>query len=83
MADGNWSLVSCVFLSCRIVLNSPIGQIVIDKRGNGGLNLAALHVAMHMAHEQSFYYSLSGGDKVRLCNISARLGAYHQHRILS
>ncbi|KAG8695095.1 hypothetical protein FRC09_009398 [Ceratobasidium sp. 395] len=39
------------------------GQIVIDKRGNNGLNLAALHVAIHMAHEQSFYYSLSGGDK--------------------
>lgn len=39
------------------------GQIVIDKRGNSGLNLAALHVAIHMAHEQSFYYSLSGGDK--------------------
>ncbi|KAG9080416.1 hypothetical protein FRC06_006612, partial [Ceratobasidium sp. 370] len=39
------------------------GQIVIDKRGNNGLNLAALHVATHMAHEQSFYYSLSGGDK--------------------
>ncbi|KAG8701003.1 hypothetical protein FRC08_004336 [Ceratobasidium sp. 394] len=39
------------------------GQIVIDKRGNNGLNLAALHVAVHMAHEQSFYYSLSGGDK--------------------
>ncbi|KAF8709259.1 putative Mannosyltransferase, partial [Rhizoctonia solani] len=39
------------------------GQILIDKRGNGGLNLAALHVAVHMAHEQSFYYMLSGGDK--------------------
>ncbi|KAG9123912.1 hypothetical protein FRC07_013535, partial [Ceratobasidium sp. 392] len=39
------------------------GQILIDKRGNNGLNLAALHVAIHMAHEQSFYYSLSGGDK--------------------
>lgn len=38
---------------------------MIDKRGNNGLNLAALHVAIHMAHEQSFYYSLSGGDKVR------------------
>ncbi|CAE6530345.1 unnamed protein product [Rhizoctonia solani] len=39
------------------------GQILIDKRGNGGLNLAALYVAVHMAHEQSFYYMLSGGDK--------------------
>ncbi|QRV88170.1 glycosyltransferase family 71 protein [Ceratobasidium sp. AG-Ba] len=39
------------------------GQIIVDKRGNNGLNLAALHVAIHMAHEQAFYYSLSGGDK--------------------
>lgn len=39
------------------------GQIIIDKQGNNGLNLAALHVAIHMAHEQAFYYTLSGGDK--------------------
>ncbi|KAJ7141218.1 hypothetical protein C8R44DRAFT_866853 [Mycena epipterygia] len=39
------------------------GQILIDKRGNDGLNLAALHVAVHMVHEQLFYYSLSEGDE--------------------
>ncbi|KAF8307448.1 hypothetical protein DL93DRAFT_2087974 [Clavulina sp. PMI_390] len=39
------------------------GQILINKSGNDGLNLAALHVAMHMQLEHPFYFSLSGGDK--------------------
>lgn len=39
------------------------GQILINKSGNDGLNLAALHVAMHMQLEHEFYFSLSGGDK--------------------
>jgi alpha 1,2-mannosyltransferase len=39
------------------------GQILINKRGNNGLNLAALHVAAHMQTNHDFWFSLSGGDK--------------------
>ncbi|KAF8588834.1 glycosyltransferase family 71 protein [Ramaria rubella] len=39
------------------------GQILIDKRGNDGLNLAALHVASHMQINHDFWFSLSFGDK--------------------
>ena len=39
------------------------GQILIDKRGNDGLNLAALHVASHMQANFDFWFRLSGGDK--------------------
>ncbi|CAE6510870.1 unnamed protein product [Rhizoctonia solani] len=56
-----WRVLGVVCNYDRWELES--GQILIDKRGNDGLNLAALHVAVHMAHEQSFYYMLSGGDK--------------------
>ncbi|KAJ1309263.1 hypothetical protein OPQ81_004927 [Rhizoctonia solani] len=56
-----WRVLGVVCNYNRWELES--GQILIDKRGSGGLNVAALHVAVHMAHEQSFYYKLSGGDK--------------------
>ncbi|CAE6524648.1 unnamed protein product [Rhizoctonia solani] len=56
-----WRVLGVVCNYDRWELES--GQILIDKRGNRGLNLAALYVAIHMAHEQSFYYMLSGGDK--------------------
>ena len=39
------------------------GQVLINKRGNDGLNLAALHIAAHMQAEHNFWFSLSGGDK--------------------
>lgn len=39
------------------------GQILIDKRGNEGLNLAALHIANHMQANHDFWFLLSGGDK--------------------
>ncbi|KAF8318463.1 hypothetical protein DL93DRAFT_389925 [Clavulina sp. PMI_390] len=39
------------------------GQIIIRKTGNGGLNLAALHIAAHMQLERDFYFRLSEGDK--------------------
>lgn len=39
------------------------GQILIDKKGNNGLNVAALHVAAHMQEEHEFYFRLSEGDK--------------------
>lgn len=40
-----------------------IGEILINKLGNNGMNLAALHIAMHMQLDHDFYFSLSGGDK--------------------
>ena len=33
------------------------GQIVIDKAGNGGLNLVALHIAAYMQREQTSLHS--------------------------
>lgn len=39
------------------------GQIVIDKTGNDGLNLAALHLAAYMQIENQFWFKLCGGDK--------------------
>jgi hypothetical protein len=61
-ADGRaLSYPSGLVLKCCIILES--GQILINKSGNNGLNLAALHVAMHMQLEHEFYFSLSGGDK--------------------
>ncbi|KAL7419528.1 hypothetical protein Q5752_005439 [Cryptotrichosporon argae] len=39
------------------------GQIVVDKAGNDGLNLAALWLAAHMQADMSFWFHLCGGDK--------------------
>jgi alpha 1,2-mannosyltransferase len=39
------------------------GQIVIDKAGNEGLNLAALIIAAEMQVEHKFWFHLCGGDK--------------------
>ncbi|KAL1407822.1 hypothetical protein Q8F55_007257 [Vanrija albida] len=39
------------------------GQVVFDKSGNEGLNLAVLHLSNHMMDERDFYGSLSYGDK--------------------
>ncbi|KAJ9122426.1 hypothetical protein QFC22_001851 [Naganishia vaughanmartiniae] len=39
------------------------GQIVIDKAGNDGLNLAALHLAAYMQADHDFWFHMCGGDK--------------------
>ncbi|ODN99302.1 hypothetical protein I350_07468 [Cryptococcus amylolentus CBS 6273] len=39
------------------------GQIVIDKAGNGGMNLAALVVAAGMMRDREFWFRMCGGDK--------------------
>lgn len=39
------------------------GQIVLDKRGNGGLNVAALWLAAGMMRHHDFWFKLCGGDK--------------------
>lgn len=39
------------------------GQIVYDKAGNGGLNLAALVVAAMMQDKRDFWFKMCGGDK--------------------
>jgi len=40
-----------------------IGQIVFNKAGNNGLNLAVLHLANHMMDNEDMYGFLSYGDK--------------------
>lgn len=40
-----------------------IGQVVFDKRGNNGLNLAVLHLANHMITNPDMYGMLGYGDK--------------------
>jgi hypothetical protein len=39
------------------------GQVVYDKSGNEGLNLAVLHLSNHMMDNQDMYGFLSYGDK--------------------
>ncbi|WVQ71378.1 hypothetical protein IAR50_000909 [Cryptococcus sp. DSM 104548] len=39
------------------------GQIVIDKAGNDGLNLAALVIADGMMRDREFWFKMCGGDK--------------------
>jgi hypothetical protein len=51
-----------------------LGQILINKSGNDGLNLAALHVAAHMQEEHWFYFRLSEGDKDTFVSMSAGSG---------
>lgn len=39
------------------------GQIVLDKRGNNGNNLAALWMAAAMMDQHDFWFTMCGGDK--------------------
>lgn len=39
------------------------GQMVFDKRGQNGLNLAALVIAAEMQRDHDFWFKISGGDK--------------------
>lgn len=39
------------------------GQIVIDKAGNNGLNMAALRIAAYMQAQKDFWFEMCGGDK--------------------
>ncbi|EIM24312.1 hypothetical protein E3Q22_00008 [Wallemia mellicola] len=39
------------------------GQIMFDKAGNDGMNLAALHIAAFMADNHKYWFKLAGGDK--------------------
>ncbi|GAA5910540.1 hypothetical protein JCM6882_008550 [Rhodosporidiobolus microsporus] len=39
------------------------GQLLVDKRARGGMNLAALEVARGMMAESGFWFHMSGGDK--------------------
>lgn len=39
------------------------GQIIFNKAGNNGLNLAILHLANHMMEQEDMYGFLSYGDK--------------------
>ena len=39
------------------------GQVVFDKRGNNGMNLAALHMAAYMMQESDPWSYMSWGDK--------------------
>ncbi|TYJ53112.1 hypothetical protein B9479_006234 [Cryptococcus floricola] len=39
------------------------GQIVIDKAGNEGLNMAALVIAAGMMRDREFWFRMCGGDK--------------------
>lgn len=47
----------------RDLCDSYPGQVVFDKRGNNGLNLAVLHLANHMMTSPDLYGNLGYGDK--------------------
>lgn len=46
------------------------GQLIFDKRGNNGLNLAVLHLSAHMMAEEEMYGQLGYGDKDTFVRIS-------------
>lgn len=50
-------------IPCHDAWELDSGQVLIAKSGNGGLNLAALHLAQHMAEIEDGRYWFSGGDK--------------------
>jgi hypothetical protein len=45
------------------------GQMIFDKRGNNGLNLAALHLAHHMEQQEDIYTAMIEGDKDSIVSI--------------
>lgn len=47
------------------------GQLVFDKRGNNGLNLAVLHLSAHMMANEDMYGWLGYGDKDTFVSSSA------------
>lgn len=50
-------------IPCHDAWELDSGQVLIAKSGNGGLNLAALYLAQHMAEVEDGRYWFSGGDK--------------------
>lgn len=50
-------------IPCHDAWELDSGQVLIAKSGNGGLNLAALYLAQHMAELEEDRYWFSGGDK--------------------
>ena len=53
------------------------GQVVFDKRGNGGLNLAVLHLSNHMMQNPEMYGDLSYGDKDTFVSYQNSGGFFH------
>lgn len=50
-------------IPCHDAWELDSGQLLVAKSGNGGLNLAALYLAQHMAEIDEDRYWFSGGDK--------------------
>ncbi|GAA6001573.1 hypothetical protein JCM10207_006731 [Rhodosporidiobolus poonsookiae] len=44
-------------------MQAETGQLLVNKRARGGLNLVALEVARAMQEDSRFWFHLSGGDK--------------------
>jgi len=42
------------------------GQMIIDKRGQYGMNLAALLIAAEMQRDHEFWFKISGGVSLRV-----------------
>ncbi|ORY29660.1 mannosyltransferase putative-domain-containing protein [Naematelia encephala] len=54
------------------------GQLIFDKRGNNGLNLAVLHLSNHMMANDDMYGFLSYGDKDTFRFSFYALGLHYQ-----
>ena len=48
-----------------------LGQMIFDKRGNNGLNLAALHLAHHMEQQEDIYTAMIEGDKDSIVGVDS------------
>ncbi|GAA5960838.1 hypothetical protein JCM8115_000169 [Rhodotorula mucilaginosa] len=62
-ANPIWRLLGNLHCTPARAWQAETGQMLIDKRARGGLNLVALEIARAMQEDEEFWFRLSGGDK--------------------
>lgn len=62
-ANPIWRMIGNLHCSPARAWQVETGQVLIDKRARGGLNLVALEIARAMQDDEEFWFRLSGGDK--------------------
>ncbi|GAA5878956.1 hypothetical protein JCM3774_000672 [Rhodotorula dairenensis] len=62
-ANPIWRLLGNLHCTPAVAWQAETGQMLVDKRARGGLNLVALEIARAMQEDEDFWFRLSGGDK--------------------
>ena len=62
-ANPIWRLLGNLHCTPARAWQAETGQMLVDKRARGGLNLVALEIARAMQEDEEFWFRLSGGDK--------------------